>query len=1043
MTQPRRVANRFAVSFGSLLLLCLHLAGASGQAWAGRPPPFTPMTVPALTTGEAPKKGTDTYPGAPVVTSVDPDYGPRHGWTLVELEGKNFQKGLQILIGGREAFDIEFISNSRLRARTPENTFVGSADVVVRNPDGKAGGILNGFLYEGAIFEAPGYNVPPDWNWATCVRLVDMNRDGKRDFLIASPWKALDDVGMGNLVVYLQGPDRDGDGVPNFEPVTRSKALNDTKNHYTSLEAADLDQDGDMDFVATGRVEWYQFVRRDQINRVFLNDGRCNFTVKDLPGQGASKGVDIGDVDRDGNLDIVIANLGGQSQLFLGDGKGSFRNATPTHMPNASLWTTHVHLVDVDGDGDLDAVLANFGKEQKLKFKRKRKNNAGGDPNLLYLNDGKGKFTNQTEAMRFPSGNQRTYRIASGDIDRDGDMDLVFANQGVNQLLVNDGKGHFQATPLPPFRVGGQGPGTGRDVSQARNFDVHFSDINGDGYPDLAFCSNAASLMMYVNVPGKGGPRTFEARPDLIEPRPAGHGSESICLADVDGDGKPDVTIASGHEQTPLWINAWPKGFRFATCNVKLNLPYTDWVTRSCSAGDLNGDGKPDIAMGPFKDKEVLLFLQEREGWIMKTFSDPALLTPGKSVAEALALIDAEGDRDLDIVLGLRNQPTALLLNDGKANFTTAKGQRALPQTPMGTSTILPSDVDLDGDPDLVLCNWERGLLAAGSQKNSLFINEGKGVFRDRSNEYLPQIKSTARGGDVGDINGDGYPDIALACITSTLLAGSMPNQLYLNKGKQGPGQFVDASDRLPPHDQKSTSANLTDVDGDGLLDLLITNEPDMQGLGGEDRLYHLRKDGKYEDWSSRLPTVNRLTWEARILDFNLDRAPDIFFVRSYWNFEAGFGPKAEYGRLLLLANDGKGNFSFPTIRQLQYIDKEYDSWTGSCVYDLNGDGYDEIIECVDGQVRFFQTFLRTKAVAHPVYAEVAAGEAIEFDASSTSYPWGLKGKAFAWQFGDGQNGSGQRVSHTYKKPGKYTVTLKVTDNADREDTDRVAVLVK
>jgi len=112
-------------------------------------------------------------------------------------------------------------------------------------------------------------------------------------------------------------------------------------------------------------------------------------------------------------------------------------------------------------------------------------------------------------------------------------------------------------------------------------------------------------------------------------------------------------------------------------------------------------------------------------------------------------------------------------------------------------------------------------------------------------------------------------------------------------------------------------------------------------------------------------------------------------------------------------------------------------------VYDLNRDGYDEIVECVDGQVRFFQTFLRTKAVAHPVYAEVPVGQAIQLDASSTRFPWGLKAKSYAWQFGDGKKGTGQRVSHKYTKRGSYTVQLSVTDNADRRDTDRVTVIVK
>lgn len=1015
------------------LFCCSVLVLASARAWAARPIPLSPISLPPLTTGAAPSRPTQTYPGAPVVTSVTPDKGPRHGWTRIEIEGRNFRKDFQVIVGGRDAFDLEFVSSTHIRARTPENTFLGSADVIVQNPDGKAGGLLNGFLYEGGIYEAPGYNVPPDWNWASCVRLVDMNRDGKRDFLIAKPWNPVDDEALGNLVIYLQGPDRDGDGVPNFEPVRDSPVLNDTRNHYTSLEAADLDHDGDLDFVATGRMESYFLTLRNQINRVFLNDGNCRFTVNDLPGNAASKGVNIGDVNGDGNPDLVIANLGAQNQLFFGDGQGSFRDVTATHLPHAIMQTMHVHLVDVDGDGDLDAVVANLGPPKQKK----------GGPNLLYINDGTGHFANRTAAMRFPGGDQRTFGVDSADIDGDGDMDLVFANEGTCQALVNDGKGHFEVRPLPAYRIEDRWSGTAKDVSRARNMDVQFVDINIDGYPDLAFCSNACSVMLYLNVPGTGKERGFEAAPELIEPKPVGLGAESLRLADLNGDGKPDLTVAGGHEQTPLWLNEWPKGLRFATCNVKLNLPFTDWVSTSCGVGDLNGDGRPDIAMGQRYEPDVLLFLQSDKGWTLQHFADPSVLQPGKSVVEDVALVDVDGDRDRDMVLAIRGQPSFLFLNDGKARFKAATGEKALPPTPMSTSKILPADVDLDGDTDLVMCNWTRGLLAAGSQKNSLFINDGKGVFRDRSNVCLPDVKSTARGGDVGDVNGDGYPDILLACMTSTLLGGSMENQLYLNQGKKDPGKFLNASDLLPANDGRSTDGAFLDVDGDGRLDILFVNEVDLKGRGGEERLFHQKLDGTFEDWSARTPQVSRLTWDVHVLDFNRDKAPDLFTTRSYWNYDLGFGPKAEYGRLLLQGNDGEGRFAFPTVRPFQYIDKEYDSWTGACTHDLNNDGYPEIVECVDGQVRLFQTFLRTKAVAHPVYAEVPAGQSIDFDASTTHLPWGLKAKSYTWQFGDGREATGRTVSHSYSRRGRYTVELTVIDDAERRDADRVTVIVK
>lgn len=1005
----------------------------SDLAQAGRPLKLTPMSLPPLEKNEREARATASYPGAPVVKTVEPNFGLRHGWKQIEVFGSNFNKGLKLYIGGKEALRVRRVSSTHIQAMTPGNTFIGSADVIVENPDGKRGGLLNGFLYEGSIFEVPGYNVPPDWNWITDVKLVDMNKDGKRDFLLAAPWTPHEENEYGNLLIYLQGPDRDGDGVPNFERIRRNNVLNDSKSQFTNLAVGDLDKDGDMDFVAVGRVGLLYFSVKPLVNRVYLNDGSCNFIVKDLPGNAPSKGVEIGDVNRDGNPDIVIANMNAQSQLLLGDGKGDFRDATETHFPRAALWTSHIHLVDVDADGDLDAVLANTSSKKSKE----------GSPNLLYSNDGAGHYQDRTAAWAFPSGNLRSFKVDSADFDRDGDKDLVIAGAGQNQLLVNDGRGRFTVRKIPSYPVKDRHSGAMKDTSTSSNYFVTFSDMNVDGYPDLAVCAREASVMLYINVPDGSGGRTFKARPDLIDPRPAGHGSEAIALADVNGDRRPDLTIASGNEQTPLWINHGEKGFRFATCNVKQNLPYTDWVSRSCAIGDLNGDGEPDIAMGLHHEREVMLFLQGKEGWVRKDFVEPSVLT-GKSVVETVAIADVDGDRDQDIVLGLRGQPSILLLNDGKANFETAKGPRALPRTPMGTSEILPVDVDLDGDTDLVMCNWERGLrFSVRGQLNSLFINEGGGRFVDRTGPNLPRHSASARGGAVGDVNRDGYPDIVLGCMKPSLFGKGMQNRLYLNRGKEAPGQFTDASHLLPGGKRKTTDAALCDVDGDGKLDIFFANELTLRAQEGEDQLYHQKTDGGFEDWSDHLPRINRNSWEVRVLDFNRDRAMDVLVPRPYWNFEQGYGPKVEYGRLLLYGNNGQGSFELPDVRPFGYMDQELDSWCGSCVGDLDGDGYPDIVESVDGQVRIHQTFLRTKAVAHPVYAEVRVGAEVEFDASSTHLPWGIKATSVSWQFGDGQKATGNKIKHRYKKPGRYRVTLKVTDSAGNQDADRVNVVVR
>jgi hypothetical protein len=1035
------VIVRFAKQAGFVLAVILCAIQAH-TAFAGRTPKLPPVKMPEFTNNERPSKPTASYPGTPKVHSINPPFGPRHGWTPIEVAGSGFQKGCKLFIGGIAASHVRVESNTRLRAKTPEHTVLGSVDVIVRNPDGKAGGLINGFLYEGSLYEIPGYNMPPDWPWTSHIEFADVTGDGRKDMILAKCWENEDSV-----VIYMQRDDRDGDGVPNFDPLRHNSVLKNTAN-FTGIAAADLDKDGDVDFVAYRYFERLYKITRARSNLVFLNDGTCNFVTKELPGKASTGGVEVGDVNRDGNPDLVVANMNAQSQLFFGDGKGGFREVTATHFPQAALWTTYIHLVDVDGDQDLDAVLSNAADKDAKQ----------GTPNRLYINDGQGRYTNMTNEKGFPAGNRISTMVKSADFDRDGDMDLVFSNRGSsNQFLVNNGRGQFSAVDFPLYYIRYYMDNKSyvakgvekREVSKTNNQNVVVKDINGDGYMDAAFCGTGSQAMFYINDGKKTRNIAFEPRPDLLVPIPVSHGGQTIAMADVNGDGKPDLTIASGGEQNPLWINDWPRGFTFATCNTKMNLPYTTFVTRCSAVGDVNGDGRLDIVMGAIGhtgEREAFVFLNTKdEGWKRTLFMDDSIITD-KSRVESVALVDVDGDKDLDWVLGMSRAPSYLLLNDGSGRFTKAKGGTGVLRTPVGTRKILPVDVDRDGDMDLVMLNWQELMLGFKRGKNSLLINDGKGRFTDRSKQLWQDDTCPGRGGDVGDVNRDGYPDVVVACIGGIGVAGQgrgVSNRLYLNKGKAGPGTFVNASHLLPENRSKSSDAVFCDVDNDGRLDIAVANELKGGLKGGEDSLYHQRPDGRFENWSNRLPRINRNAWNVSDLDFNQDGAVDLYFHRSYRNYGWARGPEAEYGRISFYQNDGKARFSLPRIEHFTPIVEEYDRWVNITPHDLDGDGYPELIQNVDGQVRIHKTFLRTKAVAHPVYAEVRVGQKVAFDAEASHLPAGLVMRSADWSFGDGKRATGSKVQHAYGKRGTFTVTLKVKDSAGRVDEDRVTIRVK
>ena len=342
-----------------------------------------------------------------------------------------------------------------------------------------------------------------------------------------------------------------------------------------------------------------------------------------------------------------------------------------------------------------------------------------------------------------------------------------------------------------------------------------------------------------------------------------------------------------------------------------------------------------------------------------------------------VALVDVDGDGDLDAVLAVEMSANRLYINDGQGHFTWKQG--ALGTKAHDTEHVLSADFNRDGYPDLIF-------VAEEDHAHQLFLGGAGGVFTDAS-DRLPKM-SEGNGLAVGDVNGDGLPDIVIGNSAEERPGkprASGQNFLWLNDPKQ-PGTFIDATaTHLPAYEDDTQDIALADVDGDGDLDMVVANESPPNRLLLNDGKGHFREAPKALQLLTPLETR-----EVHVFDANGDGRPDILFLNLTSNNKKwDKDPQAR-----LLTNKGRGKFRDETKTRLP--ENRFSSW-GGMVMDFNHDGYpDLIVGAID--VPGFKP-LQLRAYAND-------GKGRFSDVTATAMPAATVGRSWSMAKGD-VNGDG------------------------------------
>ncbi len=506
-----------------------------------------------------------------------------------------------------------------------------------------------------------------------------------------------------------------------------------------------------------------------------------------------STSVSLGDLNGDGKRDLVVASeSASRVSVFLNTTAPGA--STPTFAAKQDFTTgaspSCVSLGDLNGDGKLDMVVANSNSNTVSVF----------------LNTTAPGATTPSFAARqdFATGTN-PITVAIGDLNGDGKPDLVVTNINSETVSV------FLNTTAPgattPSFAAKQDFATGVWPQS-----VSLGDINGDGKPDLVVTnrySNTVSVLLNTTTPGATTP-SFAAKQDFA----TGSGPVSVRLADLNGDGKPDLVVTNRYSNTvSVLLNTTTPGA--STPSFAFDQQFTTGSSPgSVSVGDLNGDGRPDLAVTNYGSNTVSVLLNTTApGATTPSFAAKQDFTTGTNPG-SVSVGDLNGDGKPDLAVTNWNSSTvSVLLNT--TPWVSAFGIAAKQDFTTGThpESVTLGDINGDGKPDLAVANLDSNTVsvllnttAPGATTPSFAAKQ------DFTTGTYPISVS------LGDLNGDGKPDLVVANETSNTVS------VLLNTTAPGATTPSFAAKQDFTTGEWPIAVSIRDINGDGKPDLVVAN---------------------------------------------------------------------------------------------------------------------------------------------------------------------------------------------------------------------------
>ncbi|WP_282143521.1 VCBS repeat-containing protein [Cellulophaga baltica] len=626
------------------------------------------------------------------------------------------------------------------------------------------------------------------------------------------------------------------------------------------------------------------YVSNDFFERDYLYINQKNGTFKESLTQqinsisGASMGADMADINNDGYNDVFVTemlpsdykrlktvttfedwnklqynikngyyNQFTRNTLQLNNGNSTFSEIGRLSGVEASDWSWGALLFDMDNDGLKDLYIANgifkdLTNQDYLQYisneeviKGIVQNNeidykklieiipSNKVENQAYKNLGDLEFefydTSGLIAPSFSNGS------AYGDLDNDGDLDLVVNNVNMASFLYRNNANKNKENHYLKLILKGEGLNSnaiGARVyveTPADTFYLEQQPIRGfqssmDLRPNfgLGKATNVSIKVLWPN-----GKITYIKNQQV---------DKTVTLSQKDGtafienNNNPEKNTLFHKDTTLLkYLHIESKFIDFNRDRLLNHMLSTE--SPKISLGDVNNDGITDVFIGSSKGKSNSIYLGTKKGYELlenKAFEKNAITEDTASI-----FFDADNDGDLDLYVcsgGVEFSPFSpnyydhLYFNDGKGNYTDSNQKLPVLNSYKSTSTVKAIDFDNDGDQDLFI--GERSIAGRYGLDCSGFIleNDGHGVFKDVTKQIAPELQNIGMITDAifNDFNNDNVPDLIV-------IGEFMKPQIFQNKN----GKFK----RNDSNDLDAGWWNIikaADLDNDGDLDLIIGN---------------------------------------------------------------------------------------------------------------------------------------------------------------------------------------------------------------------------